>query len=151
MSTSSGAAAELRRWLETEGLEVVEGAGGAALDVTVPDSLGRTMRIVDLQASGMLTFSMVSTVIVPRPRWSALYPLLAEVNAAIVMGAWVLDPDSGLLLYRMALPTRGAAYEPQALRDVMSHVAQLVSAFEDTFARAANGGNAPTWAAEPDE
>lgn len=148
MTTPGQAATELRAWLESEGLEVVSGAGGAALDVTIPDSLGRTIRVVDLAASGLMTFSMVSTTEVPRSRWSALYPLLAEVNASIAMGAWILDPESGLLIYRMALPTRGAAYEPQALRDVISHVATLVSTFEDALTQAASDAAAPSWAAE---
>jgi hypothetical protein len=149
MSSEAGAAAELGAWLEAEGLPVAYGAGGLALDVTIPESGDRTIRVVELPEAGLLTLNMVSTVVVPRTRWSALYPLLADVNASIVMGAWVLDPDSGLLLYRMALPTRGAAYEQQALRDVISHVATIVRTFEDSFATAVGGDKVlAAWRAE---
>ena len=137
-------------WLVEEGLEVVMSSDGITLDVHIPESDDRHLRVIVEPDSEFLVFGMTAKARVPRERWSALYPLLSQANAEIVAGAWVLDPDREMLAYRFALPGRGAVYETTTLRKVLSHVARTVGSMEAAFRGVAMDDVLAAWMAEDD-
>jgi hypothetical protein len=142
------ALAGLRAWLADEGLQFESTQDGLALDVRIPESGGRTMRIALLPHVRHLVFSMAATRRAKRKGWSALYPLLSDANASVSLGAWVLDPLREALVFRVGLPAVGAVYDVDALKAVMSYVASTVGAWEASFRGAAEDGVLAAWAAE---
>lgn len=63
---------------------------------------------------------------------------LAEANAQIVVGAWVLEP-SGQVFFRLAVPTRGILYDDAALDQLVSLVLQVVDGQSAALLQAATG------------
>jgi hypothetical protein len=123
----------LRAWLDAEGLRVDATDDGAVLDVHLPDPPGRTLRIVHLAGSGLWMVAMTAAPEIPVARWSALYPLLAEANAELAMGAWLLDTRTSRLLFRVGLPAEGASYDAACLRALLGHVVATVGTMERAF------------------
>ena len=119
--------------------------------MTIPETADRRLRVVALPGRPFLHVSMVARARVPRARWAALYPLLSDVNAQMAVGAWVLDPVTGALLYRLAIPAAGASYAPEALRAVLGQVAGTVRTMESAFRRLDHDDVMTAWLAEPDE
>jgi len=138
-------------WLVEEGLDVTMTADGSVIDLLIPESDDRHIRILVDPDSTFLVFGMTARAKVPRKRWTALYPLLSQANAEIVAGAWVLDPDRETLAYRFALPGRGAVYEQDTLRAILSHVARTVGSMEAAFRGVAVDDVLAHWMAEEEE
>lgn len=151
MAMPSPTAAALLEWLDAEGLSADSTDDGAVIEVTIPESGDRTLRLVEVPEARLLAISMAASRRVPRARWTALYPLLSEVNASIAMGAWVLDPDRETLLFRLGIPTVGAAYEADALRSVMSYVVGTVGTMESAFAGTTEDDVLASWMDESEE
>lgn len=135
MSTSALPLSDLRGWLLAEGLTVRPTADPRRIEVMIPGADGRAIGIASRPEDGLLLFTLDAATRFPQRLWSVLYPALADANAATVFGAWVLhptdDPAVAVLRFRAALPARGAAYEAEAMRTVLSTVASTVAAFED--------------------
>ena len=123
----------LHDWLRSEGLAYESTDDGVVFEVQSPGKTPRTVRIVNRHESGILLFGAVSAVTFPRRGWTALYPILADANASIDYGAWVLDPDSERLVFRAALPLDGATYETTCLRRVLTYVADTMTNTEQAF------------------
>ncbi|TNE86364.1 MAG: hypothetical protein EP330_21730 [Deltaproteobacteria bacterium] len=150
MERAESAGSWLQDWLTEEGLTVASTDDEQVFDVDIPGSDDRSLRIALLPEQGLLLFAMAAEVWIPRERWHALYPLLADANAEIAIGAWVLDPETSKLVYRLSLPTGGALYERECLRGVMRQVLLTVGQMEASF-RAASEDARPWWAQTLDE
>ena len=133
MQDPRGVSAWIEDFLVNEGLDVAVSPDGTTLELVIPETADRRMRVAVLPDSEFIVFGMTARASVPRERWSALYPLLSQANSEIPAGAWVLDPDTEKLVYRMALPGRGAVYEGPTLRRVLAHVARTVGTMEAAF------------------
>jgi hypothetical protein len=140
----------LRGWLLEEGLEIEEAADGDVIEVTIPETADRKLRVIARDGDPFLHFSMVARTKVPRARWTALYPLLSDVNTQTIVGAWVLDPPTEQIVFRLSIPSAGASYDGRALRAVLAHVAATVSQFESSFRAAQDDGILAAWRDEPD-
>jgi hypothetical protein len=138
-------------WLDEEGMDVVMSDDGATVDIRIPQSDDRHIRVVVEPMSEFLVFGMMARTTVPRANFSRLYPLLAQANAEVPFGAWVLDPDREAIAYRAALPGRGAVYEPRTLRRVLAHVARTVGSMEAAFRGVAVDDVLASWLAEDEE
>jgi hypothetical protein len=123
------------RWLDEEGLtyECLEDA--SVVDISLPDDPERQVRLTRRRGERLMTVAMVARPPIPRDRWPAIHPLIAGANAEIVLGAWVLEPDSSRLLFRLSIPTDGATYEHAVLRGLVGHVASSVATFEAALER----------------
>ncbi len=148
MSNEKSVSGWLQRWLTAEGFTIEATADGDVIELLVPKTDDRKMRIV-IMDSEFIVFSMVSSARVDRKRWHALYPLLSNANSEIVMGAWVLDPDTGLIVFRATIPARGAVYEPDCLKAIMAHVALTVGTMEANFRGTTNDDVLNAWLTEP--
>ena len=144
MSDSQAFSSWVQRWLSDEGIPSECTDDGDVIELTIPGSDDRKMRIV-LVGQDFLAFSMVTQAKVPRKRWTALYPLLAEANAELVFGAWVLDPESERIAFRCAMPGRGAVYEPECLKGVLMYVADTVRTMESRFRAAVGDDILSSW------
>ncbi|MFK7929140.1 MAG: hypothetical protein AB8H79_13185 [Myxococcota bacterium] len=151
MPTPSPTSAALFSWLLSEGLAADRSDDGVVMQVTIPDTDGRTLRLVEVEDAQVLAVSMVAKARVPRTRWTALYPMLSNVNSSLAMGAWVLDPDREMLVFRLGIPATGVAYEASALRAVLSYVASTVGALEASFLGATEDDVLAAWMAEDEE
>lgn len=151
----------IRKWLDDQHLQYAATDDGSVIEVTIPSSGGRTLRMIGLPDADHLLVTMVAEPQVARTRWAALYPLLAEANAALSVGAWVLDPERGTLVFRTSLPTVGASYESATLQARLAYVASTVAAMETAFTAALDDATSPesgdavedvmaAWAAEDD-
>lgn len=140
----------LRTWMIAEGLDVDGSADGSVLEVRLPETADRKLRVVAIPDDPFLHFSMVARARVPRARWAALYPLLSDANARLSAGAWVLDPDTERLLYRLSIPYAGASYDAAALRAVLGQVASTVRSMEAGFRGVQSDEILAAWLAETD-
>ena len=148
MQVPPGEIGQIAEWLRAEELEVEVSDDGTVLELTIPDSGDRTIRIIRREGDSFLLFSMTAARSVLRNRWTALYPLLSQVNSEIAFGAWVLDTDTDTMVYRLAIPAFGASYEAACLRAVISEVALTVQATESAFRSAVGDDILNTWLTE---
>ena len=63
---------------------------------------------------------------------------LADANGAIIVGAWVLEP-TGQVFFRMAVPTRGIAYDDDALDQLVDLLVQVVDGQGPALLQVASG------------
>jgi len=139
----------MARWLASEGLAVAATDNGEVMEITIPESDDRKLRIIVVDDGDFIVFSMVTQAVVTRKKWTALYPLLSDANGEIVFGAWVLDPDAERIAFRAAIPGKNAIYEPQALRRCMAYVARTVSTMESNFRGTVEDDVLSAWMSEP--
>lgn len=149
MTSDSSISGWIQRWLESEGFDVNVALDGEVVEVVIPHTDDRRLRIIVMGDSDFIVFSMVTKATVPRKRWTALYPLLSQANAEIVFGAWVLDPDTETIVFRASVPGRGAIYEPDCLRAILAHVARTVGTMESQFRGTTEDDVLSSWLAEP--
>lgn len=143
-----GVADWFRDWLVQEGLDVVMSDDSTTIDILIPDSDDRHIRIVVHPESEFLVFGMVARANVPKENFAQLYPLLSQANGEIPFGAWVLDPAREAIAYRVGLPGRGAVYEGRTLRRVLGHIARTVGQMEAAFRGVSVDDVLASWMAE---
>lgn len=151
MQDPRGVARWFHDWLVQQGLDVVMSDDGTTVDILIPRSDDRHVRVVVEPDSEFLVFGMVARARVPAENFGQVYPILSQANAEIPFGAWVLDPEREAIAYRVGLPGRGAVYEGPTLRRVLAHVARTVGAMESAFRGAAMDDVLATWMAEDDD
>ncbi len=122
----------LFEWVLSEGFVAERSADSSLIQVEIPDSGSRTMRIQADDAMGFMIISMRSST-VPEARRHEIYRILSNLNAAIPVGAWVIDESNGQLVFRVGLVAEGVAYDSNGLRATLSYVAATVSSMEGQF------------------
>ncbi|MGM0578621.1 MAG: YbjN domain-containing protein [Myxococcota bacterium] len=106
-------------WCERMGLVCGRTEDGGQVVIPRPGEGAIPIRIIDRPDRQMTTFGMVMPWEVPEDRMDAVSRAVADANASMFMGAWVLNTDSGQLYYRVTVPAGPVLYTDEGLKHVV--------------------------------
>lgn len=113
----------LKAWCVREKFEFSENvaAGQLAIHYKLLGEMTALM-ILPQPERGMVMFAIPQPFRVPKARYAAIVEATAQLNAISFMGAWVLNPQSGELMFRASVVTLDVGYTDAGLL----HVSRIV-------------------------
>ena len=86
------------------------------------------VRVAFLSERSMVWLQVELSDVIPRERYAAIAVAITLLNATIYLGSWGFLTQTGKLIFKVTLPTQGAAYGSEALEAVLQMMLGTVQA-----------------------